>query len=115
MNCEVGACDDCMAEGHVGHKRKKLSSESEKLAEKIQIVLMDLETKGQEYKGNSDLFSALMEQNRVVILPEDDAEIKVFTDLLNKSHTNTTESKERLALWVKANIEPAQDKIFGFV
>ena len=35
VNCEVSACEDCMAESHVGHKRKRLSSQSEKLAEQI--------------------------------------------------------------------------------
>ena len=35
VNCQVAACEYCMAENHVGHKRKKLSSESEQLAERI--------------------------------------------------------------------------------
>lgn len=59
-------------------------------------MLKDLEVKEQQYKDNSNFFSSLI-QTGGVIQPLD-AEITKFTDLLYKSPSNATESKERLLL-----------------
>ena len=39
MTCEVSVCDFCLAEEHVGHKRKKLNSESQIVTDQLVLTL----------------------------------------------------------------------------
>lgn len=54
VNCQVSVCDECFVESHFGHKRKRVTIESDSTSKRLKLALTDLEIKETQYDVDLD-------------------------------------------------------------